>query len=214
VKPDVAVLPEVQLPEDPDLVLLQRVQQQDDRCAFALLVTRHQGAVRALLRRLAGGDAGWADELAQETFLRAYQNLGGFRGEARFRTWLIRIATHVFLEQRRRGDAQLQAQTQTLNDEADRHHISVDVLAQANDALSVSDAVALSLDMQRALDVLSEAERQAIVLSYWGDLSHAEAALALGCPLGTLKTHLLRGRAKLETALAAWAPRQPLEQYK
>lgn len=208
-KSDVAALP-----EDPDLALLQRVRQHDDRQVFGLLVTRHQGVVRALLRRLAGGDAAWADELAQETFLRAYQNLCGFRGEARFRTWLIRIATNVFLEQRRRGDVQLQAQTQALNDETEQHQIAAGGMAQSDHALSLSDTVALSLDMQRALDVLSEAERQAIVLSYWGDLSHAEAALALGCPLGTLKTHLLRGRAKLETALAAWAPRHALEQCK
>ncbi|PFH08891.1 RNA polymerase sigma-70 factor (ECF subfamily) [Collimonas sp. PA-H2] len=208
-KPDVAALA-----EDPDLALLQRVRQHDDRQAFGLLVRRHQGVVRALLRRLARGDAAWADELAQEAFLRAYQNLGGFRGEARFRTWLIRIATNVFLEQRRRGDAQLQAQTQALNDETEQHQIAAGGMAQADHALSLSDTVALSLDVQRALDVLSEAERQAIVLSYWGDLSHAEAALALGCPLGTLKTHLLRGRAKLETALAAWGPCQPLEQCK
>ena len=213
-KADVAVLPARQLPEDPDLALLQRVRQHDDRRAFALLVGRHQGVLRALLRRLAGGDAAWADELAQEAFLRAYQKLDSFRGEARFRTWLIRIATNVFLEQRRRGDAQLQAQTQALHEAADQHQVAADVLAHASQALPLSDAVALSLDMQRALAALSEAERQAIVLSYWGDLSHAEAAQALGCPLGTLKTHLLRGRAKLETALAAWASRKTMEQCK
>jgi RNA polymerase sigma factor (sigma-70 family) len=208
VKLDVAALA-----EDPDLALLQRVRQHDDRQAFGLLVTRHQGVVRALLRRLAGGDAAWADELAQEAFLRAYQNLGGFRGEARFRTWLIRIATNVFLEQRRRGDAQLQAQTQALSDEAEQQ-MAAGLMAQADHVLSLSDTVALSLDMQRALDMLSEAERQAIVLCYWGDLSHAEAALVLDCPLGTVKTNVLRGRTKLETTLAAWAPPQPLEQYK
>ncbi|AIY43358.1 RNA polymerase sigma-70 factor [Collimonas arenae] len=207
-------LPEAPTLEDPDQLLLQQVQQHDDRRAFAALVVRHQGAVRALLRRLTRGDAGWADELAQEAFLRAYQNLANFRGEACFRTWLIRIATHVFLEQRRRGDAQLQARTQALDEESDERQSSADVLAQANAALSLSHTVALSLDVQRALDVLSEPERQAIVQCYWGDLSHAEAAQALGCPLGTLKTHLLRGRAKLETALLAWDPRQTSEQCK
>lgn len=203
-------LPEALPPEDPDLHLLQRVQQHDDRRAFATLVTRHQGAVRALLRRLTCGDAAWADELAQEAFLRAYQNLAGFRGDARFRTWLIRIATHVFLEQRRRGDAQLRARTQAFGEDSGEQQSSANVLAQA--ALPLSHTVALSLDVQRALDGLSEPERQAIVQCYWGDLSHAEAALALGCPLGTLKTHLLRGRAKLETALSAWAPHQTSEQ--
>jgi RNA polymerase sigma factor (sigma-70 family) len=211
VKLEVAALPEAQLQEDPDLALLQRVQQHDDRRAFAMLVTRHQGAVRALLRRLAKGDEAWADELAQEAFLRAYQNLAGFRGEARFRSWLIRIAIHVFLEERRRGDAQLQAHTQVLCDETDQHQVSADVLTPTGSALPLSDTVVLALDIRRALAALGEAERQAIVLCYWGDLSHAEAAQTLGCPLGTLKTHLLRGRAKLETVLAAWGPRQPSE---
>ena len=154
-----------------------------------------------------------AQTLTQETFLRAWTSRDTFREDCSVATWLIRIATNVFLEQRRRGDAQLQAQTQALSDEAELQ-MAAGLMAQADHVLSLSDTVALSLDMQRALDMLSEAERQAIVLSYWGDLSHAEAALALGCPLGTLKTHLLRGRAKLETALAAWAPRQPLEQCK
>ncbi|MHB1284745.1 MAG: sigma factor, partial [Metallibacterium scheffleri] len=63
---------------------------QGDRNAFAELVRAHQGPVRAQLRRLSGGQCALADDLAQETFLRAWQSLPRFRGEAGFGTWLYR----------------------------------------------------------------------------------------------------------------------------
>jgi RNA polymerase sigma factor (sigma-70 family) len=74
---------------------------------------------------------------------------------------------------------------------------------------SLSHTVALSLDLQRALAQLSDAERQAIVLCHGAELSHAEAAQVLGWPLGTVKTHVLRGKEKLRASLAAWAPAPP-----
>jgi RNA polymerase sigma-70 factor (ECF subfamily) len=60
--------------------------------------------------------------------------------------------------------------------------------------------------MERALDVLSDAERAAIVQCYHNDLTHEEAAYVLGCPVGTVKTHVLRAKQKLKVALAAWNP--------
>jgi len=70
---------------------------QGDRQAFARLVCAHQGPVRALLRHLTGGHRALADDLAQETFLRAWQSLPRFRSEARFGTWLYRIAYNTYL---------------------------------------------------------------------------------------------------------------------
>jgi RNA polymerase sigma-70 factor (ECF subfamily) len=64
----------------------------------------------------------------------------------------------------------------------------------------------MKIDMERALANLSEGERAAIVQCYHNDLSHEEAAYVLGCPVGTVKTHILRGKQKLRVALAAWAP--------
>jgi RNA polymerase sigma-70 factor (ECF subfamily) len=66
----------------------------------------------------------------------------------------------------------------------------------------------MKLDLERALAALSEGERAAIVQCYYNDLSHEEAAFVLGMPVGTVKTHVLRGKQKLKAALAAWAPRQ------
>src|SRR5262249_41015547 len=79
-----------------DAELILAVLQRDDRAAFAELVVRHQSKVRTLLRRLARGDAALADDLAQETFVLAWRNLRAFRFEARFSTWLYRIAFNAW----------------------------------------------------------------------------------------------------------------------
>jgi len=78
-----------------DQALVARVQLDGDRRAFEHLVRRHQGMVRAQLRRLLHGDGIAADDLAQETFMQAWRNLDQFRGEARFSSWLYRIAYTV-----------------------------------------------------------------------------------------------------------------------
>src|SRR5438093_11522729 len=85
-----------------DADLVARVLVDDDQHAFGELVRRHQSAVRGLLRQLTRTDIALADDLAQETFIRAYKNIRSFRGEARFSTWLYRIAYNCFREAARR----------------------------------------------------------------------------------------------------------------
>lgn len=176
---------------------MQQIQRHGDRTAFAQLIRRHQGPLRALLRRLCGGHLALADELAQEACLQAWQALPGFRGEAQVRTWLYRIAYNAFLQQRRRAEAQLEAASEPWPEETD---------LPASGEVPLAQRVALSHDVQRALNRLSPAERDAVVCCGMAELSHSEAAEVLGWPLGTVKTHVLRGRAKLQLALAAWAP--------
>ncbi len=162
-----------------------------DRAAFAALVQAHQGYLRRLLRRLCQGDDGRADDLAQEAFMKAWRALPQFRGEARFRTWLTRLAYSAL--------------------SADRPQLPPALDSEAPE-LPVSDfapGTALKLDLGRALAALKPRERDALLLCFAGDLSHAEAAAVLGWPLGTLKTQVLRARAKLRDALHAWAPEAP-----
>ena len=64
----------------------------------------------------------------------------------------------------------------------------------------------LKMDLERAMEVLSDAERAAIVQCYHNDLTHEEAAYVLGCPVGTVKTHVLRGKQKLKAVLSAYGP--------
>ena len=89
-------------PIAPDADLILAVLERDDRRAFAELVRRHQSLVRTVLRRLTRGDAALADDLAQETFVLAWRNLRHFRFEARFSTWLYRIAFNAWQSEARK----------------------------------------------------------------------------------------------------------------
>jgi RNA polymerase sigma factor (sigma-70 family) len=185
----------------PDAQLIARCIVSDDRHAFAELVKRHQSAVRACLRKLTAGNHALADDLAQDTFVLAWRNLKSFRQEARFSTWLYRIATNCWLAHiRKRQEELLGDRDANIADDADE-----DAVASASTADHAAGAT-MKIDMERALAALSEGERAAIVQCYHNDLSHEEAAYVLGCPVGTVKTHILRGKQKLRVALAAWAP--------
>src|SRR6478752_3157616 len=184
-----------------DAQLIARCIVGDDRHAFAELVKRHQSSVRACLRKLTAGNHALADDLSQETFVLAWRNLKSFRQEARFSTWLYRIATNCWLAQtRKRQEALL----------GDRDDDVADADADASDSGQSWEAdhaasSTMKIDLERAMVLLSDAERAAIVQCYHNDLSHEEAAYVLGCPVGTVKTHVLRGKQKLKIALAAWA---------
>ncbi len=171
-----------------DADLVARVLVDDDQHAFAELVRRHQSVVRGLLRQLVRSDVTLADDLAQETFIRAYKNIRSFRGEAKFSTWLYRIGYNVFREEARRrkelvGIDETQLETQ-------RDPSTVDA--------------ALRHDLAHALQTLPVHERTAVVLCCQNGLSHDEASRVLDIPLGTVKTNVLRGREKLKKLLAAW----------
>jgi len=188
-------------PQLTDAQLIARVVVHDDRNAFSELVRRHQSAVRTTLRRLTAGNHALADDLAQDTFMLAYRNLKSFRQDAQFSTWLYRIATNAFLaDARKRKEELLGDRDQDLASDDD------DVGDRPGESAGVDHArgASLRIDMDRALAVLSEAERAAIVQCYHNDLSHEEAAVVLNCPVGTVKTHILRAKAKLKTKLAAW----------
>jgi len=176
-----------------DAQLIARAVVQDDRHAFGELVRRHQSAVRSTLRRLTAGNIAQADDLAQETFLLAYRNLKSFRQEAKFSTWLYRIAYNVFL-----ADARKIKELPMPEDAGDETLAVPDTATPA----SMSRQAALSIDLERAMLVLSAA----IVQCYHNDLSHEEAAQVLGCPVGTVKTHILRAKQKLKARLGAWSP--------
>ena len=135
-------------------------------------------------------DVALADDLAQDTFLRAYKNIRSFRGEARFSTWLYRIAYNCFRE-----DARRRKEFIGINEEQ---------LQSAYDP-QVADP-GLRHDLMHALSLLPLHERSAILLCCQNGLSHEEAARVLDIPLGTVKTNVLRGREKLKRTLAAWGP--------
>ncbi len=168
--------------------------------AFEALVREHQARVRRQLRRLTRGDAALADDLAQETFVLAWRHVGTFRGDARVSTWLHRIALNAWLAHcRRRPTGEVVAAP---DDDAP------DAAASEPDP---SGATVRRIDVERALGRLPEPERLALIHCFQLDLSHAEAADVLGWPLGTLKSHVARGKARLREQLAAWQAHQGVE---
>jgi len=175
-----------------DLELITQVVVEDDRGAFGELVRKHQSAVRAFLRQHTGGDAAWADDLAQESFVLAYRKLRDFRGEAPFLSWLLGIAHNQFRNARRR---QRECPHETLPEDAERTEPSH------------ADRIALHEDLGNAVAQLSPDEQTALHVCYRQGLSHHEAAIALGWPVGTVKTHLARSKEKLRQLLATWNPK-------
>jgi len=181
-----------------DTELIARVLANDDRHAFGELVRQHQSAVRGFLRRLTGGQQALADDLAQETFLEAYRSLSRFHGESTFATWLHGIAYNRFRSSRRR-----QRETVEWTGETEPANATP---GGETSTPAASATVDLQQDLAVALARLSTDEQSAIHLCYVEGLTHEEAAGVLGCPLGTLKTHVLRAKDKLRAFLGAWAP--------
>ncbi|MGA9335376.1 MAG: sigma-70 family RNA polymerase sigma factor [Rudaea sp.] len=174
-----------------DQALVARVRLGNDPRAFEQLVRRHQGMVRAQLRRLLRGDHAAADDLAQEAFLLAWRKLDQFRGEARFSTWLYRVAYTCFLQLCRKKSWPLED-----GDAGD---------GGESEALPVPTcAIDVQLDLERAMQRLSSDEQSVLLHCAQLGLSHEEAAYVLAMPLGTVKTHATRGKTKLKTWLAAW----------
>ena len=177
-------------PSDPELIT--RAIAAGDRAAFGELVLRHQSAVRLFLRHLTRGDAALADDLAQETFLQAYLGLARFRGEASFSTWLLGIAHNHWRNARRR-------QREIAWEPAEHP-------ATAEHSPSPARAVELRQDLAAAMEQLDPDEQTALHLFYQQGLTHPEIAAVTDWPLGTVKTHLARGKDKLRHLLAAWNP--------
>ena len=173
-----------------DAELIGAVLANGSHAAFGELVRRHQSAVRKFLRHLLRGDTTSADDLAQETFVCAFRALPRFNQRSAFSTWLLGIAHNRCRNARR---AQAARPTMPLV-EAD-HRV---------DAGTVESD--LRHDLAVALRTLDPDEQLALHLHYEQGLSHSEIATLLAWPLGTVKTHLLRGKEKLRPLLAAWNP--------
>jgi RNA polymerase sigma factor (sigma-70 family) len=152
--------------------------------AFSRLVDRHQQALRAFLRR-ACGDWATADDLAQEVFLTAWSRIDRLKAGASVRAWLCGIGYNKHLTARRSAarDRAREAAYESDRDE------------------TVDAAPAEKLALDRAMAALPDDQRACVALCLAADFSHAEASEALAIPLGTVKSHVARGRARLLQAL-------------
>jgi RNA polymerase sigma factor (sigma-70 family) len=166
---------------------LARLSGRGDREASEELVRRAAGVVGDLLRRMGAGDA-LADDITQDAMVTALGAVSGYRGEAAFATWAMRIAGRLYLK-RRRKEARYQLMAEPVDPE---------VAGPSGEASS-----ALRLDLSRALARLSPPERLCVSLCHGAGLTHDEIAADLSLPLGTVKSHVTRGLKKLRTLMIA-----------
>jgi len=186
-----------------DASLIARVLGQSDQHAFRQLVLRYQSPLRRWTRRLCNGNLAAAEDLAQEVFLKAYQSLGSYRGEARFSTWLYRIAFNLAASQKRRArERYSHVEWSELN--AKRQNESQDTHTAIGIEPSHTPTADARRDIDKALARLGEAQHWALRLSLEEGMSHEEIAVIMSIPLGTVKTHLLRGKEQLRKQLAGW----------
>ena len=153
--------------------------------AFDTLVKKYQSPVRRFFLHQTLGDEELSDDLAQETFIKAYTHLASFKNLSNFSTWLFRIAYNIFYDYIRN-----RKETSGLED------WEVDATYQTEQR-----RIGEEMDIYRGLSILKEAERTCITLRYMEDLSIDKIASITGMPSGTVKSHLSRGKEKLANFL-------------
>ncbi|MDQ3069377.1 MAG: sigma-70 family RNA polymerase sigma factor [Acidobacteriota bacterium] len=178
---------------DEELVALA---QRGDEDSFNQLVLRWERPIYALAYRTLGREED-ARDVCQETFLRAYRALRGFKGQAKFSSWLYRIALNLCRDWIRR-------QRRTPVSQVPEGMEIADLAGEAPDAVSVEDLVArreMSAAVRKVMAMLPEEQRTAIILKEYHGLTFQEIADMLGCPLSTVKTRLYQGLTVLRRNL-------------
>ena len=179
--------------KDSDAVLVERSQAGDSK-AFELLVVKYQRRIQRLIGRMVR-DVDLVEDIAQETFIRAYRALGQFRGEAQFYTWLYRIAVNTAkksLLQIKRDPTVSENSFKAGDDDETSppdHELST---METPEAVLASQEVASMVNA--AMDALPEELRQAISLREIEGLSYEEIAEILDCPTGTVRSRIFRAR--------------------
>lgn len=165
-----------------ELSLISRVLVLNDKRAFDKLVIQYQSSVRRFLLNLTGGDEMLSDDLAQDTFLKAYLHLRQFKGISQFSTWLFRIAYNQFYDYHRK--------------------YKIDFYDNIEDAASQipveESSRELVNDLQTAMQCLKSEEKAVILLHYMEDLPIEKISEITEMPINTVKSHLHRARKKMK----------------
>ncbi|MCJ7592443.1 MAG: RNA polymerase sigma factor [Woeseiaceae bacterium] len=169
-----------------DNELVARVVSSQDTAAFGELVRRHQSHVRNFLRKLSG-DHTLADDLAQDSFIHAWEKLQTYSGRGSFIGWLLKVAYTTFLQSKRKTKryAEIINSAGHVADQESRSQVLPD------------DEIT---DLEKFLAVLTEEERAIMVMSYACGLSHREIGDATDLPVGTVKSVIFRGKEKIRNS--------------
>jgi RNA polymerase sigma-70 factor (ECF subfamily) len=179
---------------DSDLLLVQRTVAGDQH-AFELLVVKYQRRIQRLIGRMVR-DVDLVEDIAQETFIRAYQALHQFRGEAQFYTWLYRIAVNTakkMLLDMKRDPTVSEASLKKSSDDDETNQPTLELIgSETPETLLAAKDIANAVNA--ALDTLPEDLRQALTLRELDGLSYEEIAELMDCPIGTVRSRIFRSR--------------------
>ncbi|MFM9900236.1 MAG: RNA polymerase sigma factor RpoE [Polaromonas sp.] len=183
----------VATPADSDLFLVERSVAGDQK-AFELLVIKYQRRIQRLIGRMVR-DVDLVEDIAQETFIRAYRALAQFRGDAQFYTWLYRIAVNTAkkaLMDMKRDPTVSENSFKSADDDETSMLENELTSSETPDAVLASKEIAEMVNS--AMDALPEELRQAITLREIEGLSYEEISEAMNCPIGTVRSRIFRAR--------------------
>jgi RNA polymerase sigma-70 factor (ECF subfamily) len=176
--------------------------QAGESSAFDLLVARWEDKIRGAAYRLLGSEEE-ARDAAQEAFLKAYRALADFKGEARFSSWLYQITVNLCRDRLRRRKGRNLVSLDALEDGGPV------IAARAPGALDLVEQIDLRRAVRRAIESLSEEQREVVILKEYQGLTFLEIAQALELPVSTVKTRLYRGLGQLRLQLESEGVRAP-----
>jgi len=198
-------------PPDSDAMLVQRTLAGEIR-AYDLLVIKYQRRVERLIGRMVR-DVDLVQDIAQETFIRAYRALAQFRGDAQFYTWLYRIAVNTAKKQLmelKRDPLVFQSQLKSAEDDetsAPERELNAGVAdTETPEAVLASKEIAEAVNA--AMEALPEELRMAITLREIDGLSYEDIAQALECPIGTVRSRIFRAREAISARIKPMLERQ------
>jgi RNA polymerase sigma-70 factor, ECF subfamily len=180
---------------DTDLMLVERTVAGDQK-AFGLLVMKYQRRIERLIGRMVR-DTNLIEDIAQETFIRAYRALPQFRGEAQFYTWLYRIAVNTAkkaLVDLKRDPVVSESSLRGGNDDDEETSGMENELTSAETPETVLAAKEIAATVNSAMEALPEELRQAVTLREIEGLSYEEIAEVMNCPIGTVRSRIFRAR--------------------
>jgi RNA polymerase sigma-70 factor (ECF subfamily) len=180
---------------DTDLMLVERTVAGDQK-AFELLVLKYQRRIQRLIGRMVR-DTDLVEDIAQETFIRAYRALAQFRGEAQFYTWLYRIAVNTAkkaLVDLKRDPLVSETALRNGGDDEDETSAVENELTSAETPETVLAAKEIAATVNSAMEALPEELRQAVTLREIEGLSYEEIAEVMNCPIGTVRSRIFRAR--------------------
>jgi RNA polymerase sigma-70 factor (ECF subfamily) len=186
---------------DADRALVERAQHGDTR-AFEMLVVKYQRRIERLISRMVR-DADLVQDVAQESFIRAYRALPQFRGESAFYTWLYRIAVNTakkMLVEMKRDPVLTESSRSRVAEEDETYRVDNELSdGETPEALLASKEIAATVNA--AIDALSDELRQAITLREIEGLSYEEIADVMNCPIGTVRSRIFRAREAIALRL-------------